>query len=469
MSLYFYDNQIRRWIQQIIAVFSNFEVQIGVDTAGAPTYRRVPVRYGDISRMVAAIIKENSTNTMNTVPMMTVSVTALTYDRERVQNPTFVDKMHIRERKFNEETQTYSIYQGNAVTVERLMPVPYQLTINLDIWTSNTEQKLQLLEQILPLFNPDLELQSTDNFVDWTSLSMILLDNVNWSSRSVPQGTEDQIDVATLTFKLPIWLTLPAKVKKLGVIQTIITSVYDAQGELNEDVIDTANLLRNRMYVTPTGYNLLLLNGQATLTPAMGPLVHPTDSTGIESNPNDPIVWQPLVNLYGQLINGTSQLRLRKDNPDTVSEVIGTVAYHPSDPAALLFSVDIDTIPANSMPPVDAIIDPQRSAPGIGLPAAAPGQRYLILTGINEGKGNDTSFDGADVWKNDIGEDFVAHANDIISYSGSGWQVSWASTGVTRVEYVTNLKTGIQYKWANNKWQKSYEGVYPAGQWSLVL
>lgn len=469
MSLFFYDKQIRRWIQQIIAVFSNFDVQIGVDPTGSPTYRRVPVRYGDISRMAAAIIKENSENTLNTVPIMTVSISSLKYDKDRVQTPTHVDKIHIRERKYNAETDSYSIYQGNAVTVERLMPVPYELVFNLDIWTSNTEQKLQILEQILPLFNPDLELQSTDNYIDWTSLSMILLDDVNWTSRSVPQGTDDTIDVATLTFRLPIWLSLPAKVKKLGVIQTIINSLYDGGGDLNEDVINTANLLKNRMYVTPTGYNLLLLNGQATLTPANGPLVRPPDSTGIESNPNDPILWQPLVNIYGQLINGTSQLRLRKDNPDTISEIIGTVAYHPTDPATLLFSVDIDTIPSNSMPPVDAIIDPQRSAPGIGLPAATIGQRYLILTGINEGRPGDSSFDGADAWKRLDGSDLIAGANDIICYTASGWQVAWESKENTKIEFITNLKTGIQYKWANNKWQKSYEGAYPAGQWSLVL
>ena len=466
MSLFFYDNQIRRWIQQIIAVFSKFEVQIGVDPTGSPTYRRVPVRYGDITRMAAAIIKENSENKMNTVPIMTVSITALKYDRDRVQNPTHVNKLHIRERKYNNETDTYSMYQGNAVTVERIMPVPYEMTFNLDIWTSNTEQKLQLLEQILPLFNPDLELQSTDNFIDWTSLSYILLDDVSWSGRTIPQGTEDQIDVATLTFKLPIWMSLPAKVKKLGVIQTIIASLYDAQGDVNEDVISTANLLRNRMYITPTGYNLLLLNGQATLTPAMGPINRSTDP---ESNPNNPIEWQPLVNLYGQLINGTSQIRLRKDNPDTVSEIVGTIAYHPADPSTLLFSVDVDTIPSNSLPPVNAIIDPQRSAPGIGLPSATAGQRYLILTGINEGKVGDTSFDGADAWKSNDSRDLYAQANDIISYNGTGWEVSWQSNSVTKTEYITNLKTAIQYKWSNNKCQKSYEGVYPAGTWSLVL
>lgn len=462
MSLFFYDKQIRRWIQQIIAVFSHFEVQIGVDPTGAPTYRRVPVRYGDVSRMVAAIIKENSENKMNTVPIMTVTITGLKYDRDRLQNPTHVNKLHIRERKYNEETDTYSIYQGNAVTVERLMPAPYELTFNLDMWTSNTEQKLQLLEQILPLFNPDLELQSTDNFVDWTSLSYITLEDQTWTSRTVPQGTEDQIDVATLTFKLPIWLSLPAKVKKLGVIQTIIASLYDAQGEVNEDVLTTANLFKNRMYITPMGYNLLLLNGTATLVPAMGPV----DRTGeIEENHNTPIPWQPLVNLYGQLINGTSQIRLRKDNPDTISEIVGTVAYHPADPATLLFSPDIDTIPANSLPPVDAIIDPQRSGPGIGLPAAQYGQRYLILSDINTAG----AVDGSDAWKSSDGQDLIASANDIISYDGNGWQVSWDATGITRIEYITNLKTSIQYKWANGKWQKSYEGVYPAGQWSLVL
>lgn len=464
MSLFFYDNQVRRWIQQLIAVFSKFEVQIGLDTAGAPTYRRVPVRYGDITRMAAAIIKENSENTMNTVPIMTISITALKYDRDRIQNPTHVNKLHIRERKYNETTHEYSIYQGNALTVERIMPVPYEMTFNLDIWTSNTEQKLQLMEQILPLFNPDLELQSTDNYVDWTSLSHIILDDVNWSSRSIPQGTEDQIDVATLTFKLPMWLSLPAKVKKLGVIQTIIASLYDAHGDINDDIISTSNLLKNRMYITPTGYNLLLLNGAATLTPANGPMNLSTDP---ETNPNAPIPWQPLVNLYGQLINGTSQLRLRKDNPDTISEIVGTVAYHPADPATLLFGVDIDTIPSNSLPPVDAIIDPQRSAPDLGLPAPVVGQRYLILNSINEG--NDNSFDGSDAWKSNSGADLIAGVNDIISYNGTGWEVSWDASEITKIEYVTNLKTGIQYKWANNKWQKSYEGIYPAGQWSLVL
>jgi len=39
----------------------------------------------------------------------------------------------------------------------------------------------------------------------------------------------------------------------------------------------------------------------------------------------------------------------------------------------------------------------------------------------------------------------------------------------TQIEYVTNMTTGIQYRWTTTEWVKSYEGLYPTGEWSLVL
>lgn len=466
---FFYDRQTRRFIQQIIAVFSHFSVEYGKDDDGNQVLRRVPVKYGDPSRMASAIIKENSENKLNTVPIMSVYVTGFDYDRDRVQSPSFVEKKNIRTRKINEATGEMSIHQGNALTVERTMPVPYELKINLDIWTSSTEQKLQLLEQILPLFNPSLEIQSTDNYLDWTSLSYIEIESTNWSSRTIPTGTDDQIDVATLSFRLPIWLSLPAKVKKLNVIKTIIASIYDEGGSLHGDILDTANLLQNRMYITPTNHNLLLLNGVATLLPPNYPVDRGATSTDIPFNPNDAIPWQPLINAYGQLVDGETEIRLRKNNPDFISEVVGTITSVPSDPNKLTFSVDPDTVPQNTMPPVDSIIDPTKVRPGKGLPAAAVGQRYMVIAPINADKLNDDTFDGADAWKSVSGVDFVAGSNDIIMYTGSEWQVAWDSTGITREEFVTNLRTAIQYKWTGDQWQKSYEGIYPAGTWSIVI
>ena len=140
-------------------------------------------------------------------------------------------------RKFDANTNSYNTQQGNAFTIERMMPVPYTLQISVDVWTSNTNQKLQLLEQLLVLFNPALEIQSTDNYLDWTSLSYIELSGTQFTSRAIPQGVDDTIDIATLQFIVPIFLSAPAKVKKLGVINKIVASIYDDQGGIADGVI----------------------------------------------------------------------------------------------------------------------------------------------------------------------------------------------------------------------------------------
>lgn len=466
MTNFYYDKQIRRYISQIVSVFSFFEVEFGKDDNDNPVYRRVPVKYATSEKMTASILKNNSENTMLNVPAISVYVTGLEYQRDRMQDPSFVDKMNIRQKRYDSTTDSYSTDPGNAFTVERHMPVPYSLQYNIDIWTSNTEQKLQLLEQILVLFNPDFEIQSTDNYIDWTSLSYMNLENVNYSSRSVPMGTEEQLDIATLGFSSPIWISPPAKLKKLGVIESIITSIYNSQGNLSEDILEANNRMGNRLYTTPTGHNLLILNGQATIYPSGG-VDSGTDIGTLPVNTSN-TQWSPYVSTFGELKNGITQLRLRKNNPDTLSEVIGTVSYHPTDPNVLLFTVDQDTIPSNTLPAINAIIDPTRSAPGVnGLPNAVAGQRYLLLNDINKGKASDTDFDGADAWKS-AGVDLVANTYDIIQYTGSEWMVSW-SADTDKQEFVTNLTTGIQYKWNGNDWVKSWEGEYPSGTWSLVF
>jgi len=451
---YFYDRQIRRFLSQIISVFSFFEVEWGKDGASNVVYHRVPVKYATTDKMVASI-KDNSENTMMSVPAMSVYITALSYDRERVQDPSFVDKMNVRLRRYDENSGVTSNAAGNALTVERHMPVPYTLKFNVDIWTSNTEQKLQMLEQILVLFNPAFEIQSTDNYIDWTSLSYMHLEDVSYSSRSIPVGSEETIDVATLSFYCPIWISPPAKIKKLGVIESIIASIYDADGNLSEGVLDGMTRLGDRIYTTPTGYNLLILNNQAQIYPAGG-IDRSEDPEAVVG----PTPWAPYVNTFGELKNGITQIRLRKNNPDTVSEIVGTVSYHPTDPTILLVNIDIDTVPANTMSPVNAIIDPARSGPGIGtLPSAAAGQRYLLLNDIA---------DGATAWGGLGG----ANQYDIIEYDGEKWIVAWQARSTnenTPVAYVTNLTTALQYKWTGDTWVKSWEGEYGAGNWSLVF
>jgi hypothetical protein len=67
------------------------------------------------------------------------------------------------------------------------------------------------------------------------------------------------------------------------------------------------------------------------------------------------------------------------------------------------------------------------------------------------------------------GTGIQANANDIIEYDGEFWNLAFESVEATNVQFVTNLTTGIQYRWTGQEWVKSYEGLYPGGEWSLVL
>src|SRR6056300_546937 len=229
---HFYDGQIRRYVTQMVRLMSNFSVK-----DGAGNLKQVPVMYGDLTRQVANIIRDNSENKIPSAPRMAVYITGIEQDVNRLADSSYVNKLNIRERAYDATGQEYLNTEGKNYTVERLMPTPYQLSVNVDIWSSNTDQKLQILEQILMLFNPSLEIQTTDNYIDWTSLSVVNLTGVTFSSRSIPIGTESEIDIATLNFQTPIWISPPVKVKRLGVITSIIQSIFnESAGTIEVDL-----------------------------------------------------------------------------------------------------------------------------------------------------------------------------------------------------------------------------------------
>lgn len=453
---FFYSGQIRRFIGQFIRMVSGFQVEFGKDRNGVITTQTVPVFYGDPSRQAAVILKNNSENMLPTVPAMAVYVTGIRYDQNRMQEPYHVSKLNLRQRSYNANTHTYGPTQDGAYTVERLMPVPYTLTLKLDIWTSNTEQKFQIFEQLGVLFNPSMEIQSTDNYVDWASLSVVNRTDINWTSRSIPSGNDDsQIDILTQTFEIPVWISGPAKVKQLGVVQKIIKSVFDDSGALAQDAMLESNLM-SRQQLTPMNYSVLYSGNTLTLV-KRGDIV---DSDDNKIGTTDR--WSSLIDVYGKLTPGISQVRLQlysgfdEITGETVyNEVIGTVAANPTDDSQLLFSPDIDTLPPNTLNPVTAIIDPTTVTVNSQLLHPSIGDRYLILNDIGS---------GSQIWGG-----LVAQANDIIEYTGSEWVVSLHSASTNTVEYVTNLTTGIQYKWLDAMWSKSVHGLYKEGSWSIIL
>lgn len=155
---------------------------------------------------------------------------------------------------------------------------------------------------------------------------------------------------------------------------------------------------------------------------------------------------------------------MRLDHPSGI-EIIGTIVLDPNDDRFVLFDVDTDTVPQNTLDPVDAVIDPLLSGPLNGLDSALTGQRYLLT----EATGSANNTYPAEDWVGVNGRPLIAQANDIIEYTGQYWKVSFPAAEQPAGQYVTNLTTGVQYVWTGQEWIKSYQGIYMGGEWSLVL
>ena len=466
---HFYDGQVRRYITQMMRILSNFPVQ-----DGKGQQKVVPVTYGDLSRQVANIIRENSENKLPSAPRIAVYVTGLELDKDRLTDATYTRSTNIRERAYDDTNNEYLNTQGKNYTVERLIPTPYLLRINADIWASNTDQKLQILEQLLVLFNPSLEMQTTDNFIDWTSITVVNLENVQWSNRSVPVGVDSEIDIATLGFSVPIYISPPTKVKKMGVITNVITSMFDESlgtiesgvsapelnayddtpvpgSTTNEFGSKATSLAANEMAnVNYNRYGVYVDSGSAQLI-----------SGGTVGNKNWREIFEALPGYYRADV---SRLFLTSTNND--STVTGTFTLNPFDEGKIEINWDTDSFPQDTViagrTSIDFIIDPTRFNPSSIKTA---GVRLLLLESV----GNATATENPLAWRNNDSTGLVANANDIVEWDGTKWNIVFDSQSISETTYVTNLNTSVQYRYSNGEWLLSIDGDYPVGTWRIDL
>ena len=475
---YWFSAQIRQYRLQFIRAFSGFSVKTG---RGGPNNTeellKVPCRYGDPSRVAATVVRGNSENKVLTVPFITCYISSLVMDASRRQDPSYSRSVQVNERLYDQQAQQYTNQVGNRYTVDMYMPVPYDVTMQVDIWTNNEDIKEQLLEQIMVLYNPTLNIQTSNNPIDWTVLSYIeMQQNINWSSRSIPIGTDNPIDVATIQFKFPIWINPPAKVKKQVLIEEIITNIIEGSKSPNamewteyeflaRTITTPGEAIIRVTGVNPTTYALSLCgdNGSPadpTHSPTVtfaAPYLEPfvgmvflwneiqitishteisdvvadiksflsgtklnctvyninsmqfINTTGGNNTfadvvpgslaalgltattyPGGNLAWWKLLQLYGtikpysQYGANASQIRLKTvdDLTQTNSDLVGWIEIHPTDQNILYWIADSESFPSSTLPPINAIIDPTTTGPGINLPAAADNQRYLLTESL---------------------------------------------------------------------------------------
>jgi len=470
MSLdFFYDQQLRRYLLQFTRIFTLFQYQAGVDSNGLAKLKRVPARYASRDRMVGHILKNNSENVILSAPFITTWIKDLAISRSRTQNPNFVGTVQVSERKIDKTTNTYSSELGDTYTLKRFMPVPYDLTMQVDIWTTNELQKQQLLEQILVLFNPAIDIQSSVNPLDWTSLTYVELTAVRYDSKTIPIGTTDNLSISTLTFTVPVWINPLSQLKKQTIIETICTTIFSAtsldtipgfdksstgnaeQGGFGEQAtpfVSDVNDLITRKSVTFENFKVLIQGDKAILLGG--------DNSTVDADGNL-LSWKKEIDYYGELRPNISQLQLNMNNTilDLSNLILGNIDLDPNDQSKLIFTVDAMTLPVNTLSNIDAMIDPTISYPTKNLAPASSGQRYIITKDIGP---------GTVAWGS-----LTASVNDIISFDGSVWSVAFDASGTTTVQLVLNTLTNKQLEWNGTEWVFAVDREYEGGFWKLLL
>ena len=312
---------------------------------------------------------------------------------------------------------------------------------------------------------------------------------------------------STLTFETPAWISPPVKVKHLGVITNIISSIHKNSVTTSIGYIDglgsdpaddpTVGFLDSltEIHTGITRYKIFVHNSQAHLLEGQQPSVDNNLTNDVPDTFDSQVQWDKFLEQYpNKYIAGSSMIYLQQPNG---TNIVGTIAIDSNNPYILHIDYDEDTLignysinssgvilefdytnygtgpnyRANSPGTFDAIIDPTQTGPNDTkllrqYGALNAGRRYLIIEDI----GSVQNEDGADAWKATDNSDLIAKANDIIEWNGSRWNIIFnAGQHQAQMIWQTNIYTGIQYLWNGIQWIKSFEGEYRPGQWRLVL
>lgn len=230
---YFYDQQLKRYVLQFMAIFSGVQVQIGKWNDKDERLIPVPIHYGAQDRVVAAIMQDNTQNKPLRLPVMAAYMSNMSLALNRAHGTGV-------------ETRKSYVPVGGLVpddikVIHQRQAIPYDLTIDLSIYASNSDQHFQILEQILPLFEPQMTIQISDGLFDRQRLTSVHLDRINVDS-NYPIGTDRRVIQSTLSFTVPAFLTVPAEVRsdfvkriyaRIAAVDTIADDSYEIIGDLD--------------------------------------------------------------------------------------------------------------------------------------------------------------------------------------------------------------------------------------------
>jgi len=220
---YFYNESMRRMTIGFGQIFNNIQIKRKNDTGKVIQTIRVPLAYGPKEKFLVRLDQQSSLNNREfaiTLPRMGFEISNITYDPTRKLT---------RIQKFK---QVKSNKDGKVLDFN-YTPVPYNISYNLYSFTASAEAGLQIIEQILPFFQPDFTV--TINAIPDLNIKRdipIILNSVNYEDTYSGDFTTRRAVIYTLNFTAKTYLFGPSTSQK--VIKTVQTDQYSDTDRVNK-------------------------------------------------------------------------------------------------------------------------------------------------------------------------------------------------------------------------------------------
>jgi len=212
LGTYFYHEIIRKTVISFGTLFNDVHVRHQDASGKDISEMKVPVSYGPRQKFLARIQQQPDLNkaTQISLPRMSFEVNNITYDPSRKTGVT----------------QTFKVKDGKQVK-KVFMPVPYNLGFELNILTKLQDDSLQILEQVLPFFQPGftLTIDLVNSIGEKRDVPMVL-DSINFSDDYEGNFETRRALIYTLNFTAKTFMFGPVADSTDGLIRKVQLDYY---------------------------------------------------------------------------------------------------------------------------------------------------------------------------------------------------------------------------------------------------
>ena len=262
LGTYYYHEIIRKTIISFGTLFNDIHIRHQDGAGKDVSDMKVPLAYGPSQKFLARITQQVDLNKaiQITMPRMSFEMTNISYDSTRKSSLV----------------QTFKTCDDGSKVKKVFMPVPYNIGFELNIMSKLNDDSLQILEQILPYFQPhfNLTVDLVDSIGEKRDIP-IILESVGFQDDYEGNFDTRRSLIYTLQFTAKTYLFGPVADSSDGLIRKVQVDMYTST--------DQKTAKREMRYtVTPT--SKIDRNDDGVINEADHKLLQPGDNFGFDED-----------------------------------------------------------------------------------------------------------------------------------------------------------------------------------------